>query len=919
MVRSVAYSPDGRYIASGSRDKTVRIWDASTGEEVTKLLFSSAGGSVKFSPNGQELAVGQGHILELRDLTHPANQGLNPGPRGFVEIRVHPGFYAEDQTDVHAGPAHVLHFSISSGSERGVGRFRVPSGSTQTLSFDLTTYSDLTNEEAANSDIVFLFGDSSTATATFQSASRLRLKDGRGSITITIGNTPGTLDLKAELFPARGDCSSLASEPGLEVAPNPIVPVTEQKQIASEGSVTISEPVSYTNYIIAKNDRHSLEWTLEDTYADDSESLVLTVEFLNGSEKNKNDVIAGAREWSKHGNVLFKFVDSGPSDVRIVFDRDMVRDENQKLRLAKNKWYVNFVGTEGVRHYGTSRYHANNQATMHLSTDYDRHVILHEFGHILGLNHEHLSPQFAEYFEWTPSEEGIYNDIRRAYRGYKDPDPNESEADRIAIEKRIDHNILQVRPADPRSKFDPKSVMTYGIPGSLITGRVDNPPWVKELADGKGIPNSSDGKGISQNNELSERDKEFIAKIYGDALPRADIEIEITVEGLDDESWKFWKKDEKYTGSKTVSRLLIHQEEFGSSNIPIAVFKWGGEVRVELFLCSRGVIDARSDYAEIGLLGLLYEGTSERSNDLEDLEARIFNLSLDNRTKTRTIYLENTWGDRSISGRAISDLNALNVSYDQDGLPGDLLGGGDWAEITVSLKGSLIKPEDVDPDLRVLAAPSAAVVHRFLDADINNDGQVDASDLILVSDNLGGTGFTNQRLDVNNDKAVTIVDLMHVARYLGKSKHSSAPTTVVIPTGLKYETVQGWIAHARVENDGSSIFKQGIAKLEQLLTLFIPEKMALLPNYPNPFNPETWIPYHLSTPASVIISIYAIDGKIVRRLELGHQPAGFYQEKSRAAHWDGRNNIGERVASGIYFYTLEAGDFTATRKMLIIK
>ena len=94
---------------------------------------------------------------------------------------------------------------------------------------------------------------------------------------------------------------------------------------------------------------------------------------------------------------------------------------------------------------------------------------------------------------------------------------------------------------------------------------------------------------------------------------------------------------------------------------------------------------------------------------------------------------------------------------------------------------------------------------------------------------------------------------------------------------------------------------------------------TLLANYPNPFNPETWIPYQLSASADVSVSIYAVDGRLVRRLELGHQSAGVYRGRSRAAYWDGRNVFGERVASGLYFYTLTAGDFTATRKMLIRK
>ena len=99
----------------------------------------------------------------------------------------------------------------------------------------------------------------------------------------------------------------------------------------------------------------------------------------------------------------------------------------------------------------------------------------------------------------------------------------------------------------------------------------------------------------------------------------------------------------------------------------------------------------------------------------------------------------------------------------------------------------------------------------------------------------------------------------------------------------------------------------------------IPKETSLLPNYPNPFNPETWIPYKLATLADVNISIYAADGKLIRQLDLGHQPIGIYQGKSRAAYWDGKNSVGESVASGVYFYTLKAGNFSATRKMLIRK
>ena len=104
-----------------------------------------------------------------------------------------------------------------------------------------------------------------------------------------------------------------------------------------------------------------------------------------------------------------------------------------------------------------------------------------------------------------------------------------------------------------------------------------------------------------------------------------------------------------------------------------------------------------------------------------------------------------------------------------------------------------------------------------------------------------------------------------------------------------------------------------------LATVEPPIETTLLPNYPNPFNPETWIPYQLATPADVTVRIYSVNGSLIRRLALGYQTAGMYRGRSRAAYWDGKNEVGESVVSGIYFYTLTAGNFRATRKMLIQK
>jgi hypothetical protein len=98
-----------------------------------------------------------------------------------------------------------------------------------------------------------------------------------------------------------------------------------------------------------------------------------------------------------------------------------------------------------------------------------------------------------------------------------------------------------------------------------------------------------------------------------------------------------------------------------------------------------------------------------------------------------------------------------------------------------------------------------------------------------------------------------------------------------------------------------------------------PAYTKLLQNYPNPFNPETWIPFQLSQEADVSVSIYDVSGRLIRSLSLGHKPAGIYVDKNKAVYWDGRNKSGESVASGTYFYTIHAGNYTATRKMTVTK
>ncbi len=202
-------------------------------------------------------------------------------------------------------------------------------------------------------------------------------------------------------------------------------------------------------------------------------------------------------------------------------------------------------------------------------------------------------------------------------------------------------------------------------------------------------------------------------------------------------------------------------------------------------------------------------------------------------------------------------------------------------------------------------------------ADVNRDDTVNILDLVLVAGEFGKTG--ENEADVNGDGIVNIQDLVLVAGEFGEGTAAPLALRRNLKGVVSRAEVQKWLTQAQQMNLTDPTSLQGILFLEQLLAAITPKETALLPNYPNPFNPETWIPYQLAQSADVSISIYAADGTLVRRLDLGHQPVGMYQHRSRAAHWNGRNAQGEPVASGVYFYTLSAGDFSATRKMLILK
>ena len=200
--------------------------------------------------------------------------------------------------------------------------------------------------------------------------------------------------------------------------------------------------------------------------------------------------------------------------------------------------------------------------------------------------------------------------------------------------------------------------------------------------------------------------------------------------------------------------------------------------------------------------------------------------------------------------------------------------------------------------------------------DVNRDGVVNLQDLMHIRSNFGRIGQNDA--DLNGDGMVNILDLVTAAGVLAEPV--AAPSAQPVALGSLTEAeIRGWLTQAQGLDLMDLRLQRGVLFLERLLAALTPKETALLSNYPNPFNPETWIPYHLAYASDVTLTIYDVTGAVVRRLDLGHQSAGFYTARSRAAYWDGRNQLGEPIASGIYFYMLTAGDFMATKKMSIRK
>ena len=224
------------------------------------------------------------------------------------------------------------------------------------------------------------------------------------------------------------------------------------------------------------------------------------------------------------------------------------------------------------------------------------------------------------------------------------------------------------------------------------------------------------------------------------------------------------------------------------------------------------------------------------------------------------------------------------------------------------------------------------VIVKTVYGDVSGDGDITAYDaslvlkvvvgLILIGDSKYPS-LSMETADVTGNKTISALDAALILQYsVGLITRFPVDSASVAPA-LNPKNEKQVLAEAIVQLENIPPSKEQKKVLEQLKRLMsrqlLPKHTALLQNYPNPFNPDTWLPYQLATDAPVTISIYNTRGQLICTLHLGNQKAGVYVTKNKAAYWDGKDSLGQSVTSGVYFYSIQAASFMATRKMVIVK
>ena len=328
--------------------------------------------------------------------------------------------------------------------------------------------------------------------------------------------------------------------------------------------------------------------------------------------------------------------------------------------------------------------------------------------------------------------------------------------------------------------------------------------------------------------------------------------------------------------------------------------------------------------------GQLYWTNSRGRIQRANLEGSGIQSVMENLSDPRDIVLHKDYIYWTESGDRIRRVNLTGQQVVQDvavnlGNVGGLAVSAKklyWTEATDSSAGTINRADLNGTNFKTLATILSVPMGMVVDPVENKLYWTNSRGRVQRA-NLNGTYIQNVVEDLMSPTTLVMGD-EHAAT--AKTEQTQKDTTAAAPalvgrqlSAVEVDRIQEQIDLLLATNDRSPAAMQRLMYLQQLLTTARPQQTQLLANYPNPFNPETWIPYQLATDTEVRITIYNTQGVVIRTLHLGHQSAGYYTSRSRAAYWDGRNALGESVASGLYFYQLQADDRSQMRRMLILK
>ncbi|MBP95359.1 hypothetical protein CMK18_05360 [Candidatus Poribacteria bacterium] len=352
----------------------------------------------------------------------------------------------------------------------------------------------------------------------------------------------------------------------------------------------------------------------------------------------------------------------------------------------------------------------------------------------------------------------------------------------------------------------------------------------------------------------------------------------------------------KYAGNDTFS-FKVNDGTIDSSIATISVFV---VTMVEIY----------DDNLKLRLESVLGKDSSEKVTNL-DLSQLVGKLDASNsniRDLKGIEYCINLT-ELNLSGNSINDINLLLALNKLNLLRID----GNPLTISAS------------PIIKRIEARGIKVVYdpipssEKLIGDVNFDNEVNIFDLVMVASEFGKIE-ENLKGDINLDGLVNIFDLVLVARNFGKS-FAVAPSIVqkIRLNSAEIQNIAFAIDYLKLNNSHSDAEETILYVLESILTKTLPKQSRLLPNYPNPFNPETWIPFRAAKDGNASVTIYDINGTIIRLLPIGYVLAGNYLGPDKAIYWNGKTDAGEYVSSGTYFYQIKLVDYTETRKMIIVK